>query len=353
MLHSQDPWALPVAKTKEALEENVGAHWILGFSGGKDSTALLKVFCRAIALADRLPTQIDVIYCDTGVENPVLDRYVKVLFADLVKEFEERKSPLKCKLIMAPVNERFFVRIIGRGYPPPTNTFRWCTKGLRIKPVARFITDAARGDAIVALGLRRSESEQRKRSIRKNGDGIWQQQIEGGRKYRVFLPILDLSVSDVWEAIFFMRTPSSVDNQKLAELYRGASGECPIVKSPLAPPCATGRFGCWTCTVVRKDKSAISLIKSGHEDLVPFLDFRDWLLTIRNDPDRRWSIRRNGTKGKTLFFSFNRRDCYQRKWGQRLTAKIIFKNRAQKRFSFLLRLSTSVARGVDANTLVV
>src|SRR5215475_12396395 len=98
MLHSQDPWALSVLRTKEALEQNVEAHWIIGFSGGKDSTALLKIFCQAIKLAERVPCQIDVIYCDTGVENPVLDRYVKALFSALAKEFERQGLPLRCKI---------------------------------------------------------------------------------------------------------------------------------------------------------------------------------------------------------------------------------------------------------------
>lgn len=283
-----------VEKTRIALEDNISSHWIIGFSGGKDSTALLKIFYAAAKRTGRLPNKIDIIYCDTGVENTILDQYVKSLFNRLQKEFQEKDSIFNVKILRAPVPDRFFVKIIGRGYPPPTNSFRWCTKNLRISPVSKFIAEAAKQDAVVSLGIRRSESQQRDRSIEKNGNEYWQYQNEGGRKYRVFLPILDLSVSDVWDTIFLFGQPSSIIPEKLEQLYRDASGECPIIKTPQSAPCSSGRFGCWTCTVVRKDHSAQKLIEAGHEELRPYLEFRNWLNEIRNDPNRRWENRRNG-----------------------------------------------------------
>jgi DNA sulfur modification protein DndC len=188
-----------VELTREALETNSDSHWIVGFSGGKDSTAILKLIHAAALKANPCPERIDVIYCDTGVENPILDRYVKALFLRLD---EELQPPFRLRVLHAPVTDRFFVKVVGRGYPPPTNSFRWCTSGLRIRPVSRFIRDAALGDAVVALGLRRSESRQRDRSISRAGGEEWQTQIEGGRRYRMFLPILTFDVADVWDAIF-------------------------------------------------------------------------------------------------------------------------------------------------------
>jgi DNA sulfur modification protein DndC len=286
-----------IDRTREALEQNADSHWVIGFSGGKDSTALLKIFASAALEAGRLPEQTDVIYCDTGVENPVLDTYVKTLFAKLSDEFARRNLPFRTTILKAPVKNRFFVKLIGRGYPPPTNSFRWCTKNLRIRPVAAFIKSAARGNAIVSLGMRRAESQQRDRSLARSGGDIWQMQIEGGRQYRLFLPILDLDVYDVWDTVFALPYPSSIDPDALAVLYRGAAGECPIIKAPQAAPCASGRFGCWTCTVVRKDRSSQALIEAGHQHLVPYLEFRNWLADIRNDVWRRWPIRRSGATG--------------------------------------------------------
>jgi DNA sulfur modification protein DndC len=286
-----------IDRTRDALEENANAHWIIGFSGGKDSTALLKVFASAVRQARKFPNIIDVIYCDTGVENPVLDAYVKTLFTRLTEEFEQTDAPFRMSILKAPLSNRFFVKLIGRGYPPPTNSFRWCTKNLRIRPVAAFIKNAAYGTAIVALGMRRAESQQRDRSLMRGGDDVWQMQIEGGRQYRLLLPIFDLDVYEVWDSVFSLPYPISINPNALAVLYRGASGECPIIKAPHAPPCASGRFGCWTCTVVRKDRSSESLVQAGHRHLLPYLEFRNWLGSIRNDYWRRWPVRRNGTPG--------------------------------------------------------
>jgi DNA sulfur modification protein DndC len=188
-----------------------------------------------------------------------------------------------------------------RGYPPPTNSFRWCTKNLRILPVSRFIQAASRGDAIVALGMRKAESNQRDRTLQRMGQGMWQTQVEGGRRHCVFLPIVYLDVPAIWDAVFMLPRPAAVDVAALERLYRGASGECPIIKSPMAPPCASGRFGCWTCTVVRRDKSAEALVAAGHSDLKPYLDFRNWLAEFRNDRAMRWETRRNGRQGAGPF----------------------------------------------------
>jgi DNA sulfur modification protein DndC len=314
-----------VSRTRLALESNRDAHWILGFSGGKDSTALLKIFCVAANKVKNLQKKIDVIYCDTGVENPALDLYVKRLFSKLKKEFLDSRSPFQTHILRAPVKDRFFVKIIGRGYPPPTNSFRWCTKSLRIRPVAEFIANAAADNAVVSLGLRRSESQQRDRSRIKAGGEYWQVQREGTNHYRLFLPILDMTVAEVWDTAYLFPLPRSIDVNALAKLYQGASGECPLIKSPLAPPCATGRFGCWTCTVVRKDRSAISLIESGYSELIPFLEFRDWLATIRNETKRRWPQRRRGTPGLGPFTMNTRREILARvrKLERKVSKKIL------------------------------
>ncbi len=113
-----------------------------------------------------------------------------------------------------------------------------------------------------------------------------------------FYLIVEMGVPEVWDAIFGLSSPRSLDRSLLEQLYRGASGECPIIKSPVAPPCASGRFGCWTCTVVRKDKSAAELIRAGHLELKPFLAFRNWLSRVsQRSLENRWPTKRSGQKG--------------------------------------------------------
>jgi DNA sulfur modification protein DndC len=280
-----------------ALQARPTAHWILAFSGGKDSTATLKVFLAALRRVELPNLRATLIYCDTGVENPVLDVYVKSLLMDLEREFRADGTPVQVTVLKAPPEDRFFVRLIGRGYPPPTNSFRWCTKSLRIRPVSRFIMSNDPRNTVVVLGLRQSESAQRDRSLARSADRHWQKQREGVGDYDLFLPIVNLGVPEVWDAIFALTKPKAINPHALEQLYRDASGECPVIKAPQAPPCASGRFGCWTCTVVRKDKSAHELINAGYPELKPFLVFRDWLIEIRNDPNRRWANRRNGSAG--------------------------------------------------------
>lgn len=293
----RDPVFDAVDLMVEALRTRASAHWILAFSGGKDSTAALKIFLAAARRAALPDLRATLIYCDTGVENPVLDAYVKRLLTELDQEFRHECTPVQVKLLKAPPEDRFFVRLIGRGYPPPTNSFRWCTKGLRIRPVSRFIMSNDPENTVVVLGLRQSESGQRDRSLARSSHPQWQKQREGVGNYDLFLPIVDLGVPEVWDVIFALSKPRAIDPHALERLYRDASGECPVIRAPQAPPCASGRFGCWTCTVVRKDKSARELINSGYPELKPFLAFRDWLTEIRNDPTRRWEQRRNGSPG--------------------------------------------------------
>jgi DNA sulfur modification protein DndC len=295
-----------IQATRLALVDNPSAHWVLGFSGGKDSSAVLKIFPAAYRKVKNPNLKVSLVYCDTGVENIVLDDYVKDVLKNLRSEFKIQKIPVQISLLEAPVFSRFFVRIIGRGYPPPTNNFRWCTKFLRIKPVTDFIehqaNDGAREKAVLVLGLRRNESQQRDRSLKSVRDIYWQKLRFGHSLVDVFTPIIDFGLEDVWDTIFFLDEPKSIVPAEIERIYRGASGECPIIKGPAAPPCASGRFGCWTCTVVRRDKSNQELIKNGHHELEPFLEFRNWLAEFRNVPENRWPRRRSGQTGLGPFY---------------------------------------------------
>lgn len=300
-----------VERAARALEARHTAHWIVAFSGGKDSTAALKIMLAAHERADPRPEKISLIYCDTGVENPVLDSYAKKLLTDITAEFAAT-GLVEVKCLKAPPADRFFVRVIGRGYPPPTNSFRWCTTGLRIRPVSKFISSKDPDNTVVVLGLRSSESQQRDRSLKRSDDRYWQKQREGRGDYDLFLPIVDLDVPEVWDTVFALTRPRCISAKELETLYRDASGECPVIKAPQSPPCASGRFGCWTCTVVRKDKSAKKLIDAGYGSLEPFLSFRNWLAEIRNDPHRRWPNRRNGGNGLGPFTLDARREILDR-----------------------------------------
>ncbi len=58
--------------------------------------------------------------------------------------------------------------------------------------------------------------------------------------------------------------------------------------------CGQSRFGCWTCTVVKKDKSMSALIKNGFGWLSPLLELRQSMMDERNKSENRKTTRRNG-----------------------------------------------------------
>lgn len=290
-----------IARCADAISRSGDREWVIGFSGGKDSTAALKVFLQAARQCKANEIRVTVVYCDTGVENPELDFFAKRTLAGLARELPCEFPNSSVRLLQAPVNERFFVRVIGRGYAPPSNRFRWCTKGLRILPVNRYLATTAPHTAVV-LGLRFGESMQRDRSLNVGVgvDPLWQRQREGARR-DLFLPVIDFDLEWIWAAAQSISYPASIDVLALENLYRGASEECPMVRSPLSPPCASGRFGCWTCTVVRKDKSTENLIRQGRTWLQPYLEFRNWLQDFRSHQGMRWPVRRNGAVGPGPF----------------------------------------------------
>lgn len=271
---------------------------VIAYSGGKDSSAVLKLVFNAVIAKPHLAEKIFVIYCDTKVENPILDEFVKRTLRLLKKEAAGCCPGFKVKLLEPALHQRYFVRVIGRGYPPPTNFFRWCTKDLRIRPVQTFIRGLGT-NPLVIIGTRRGESTQRDRTLRRIGSAsnkgpLIQRQIEGGLNTHLYLPIAKYSLEDVWECLADLPLPNCIDVHRLAELYRHGGGECPMVRETNDKPCASARFGCWVCTVVRRDKSAENLLEAGYLHLGAYYKFRTWISEIRNDLALRCRKRRNG-----------------------------------------------------------
>src|SRR5205823_7980843 len=107
----------------------------------------------------------------------------------------------------------------------------------------------------------------------------------------VYTPIADFSVDDVWTYLLQVPSPWGSNNRDLVTLYRNAqAGECPLVVDRTTPSCGNSRFGCWTCTVVERDKSMEAMIDAGQEWMEPLLELRDWLAATQ-DPARKREFR--------------------------------------------------------------
>ena len=291
----------------EMREEYLAAHtypWIIGYSGGKDSTLLVQLaFEMLIDLApgDRV-RQTHVLCNDTLVESPVLMAYIDGQLERLSAAAEALHLPVTVVKTTPQLEQTFWVNLIGRGYPAPTRLFRWCTDRMKIQPTSTYIREqvSSAGEVILLLGVRRAESASRAKNMKrhKNVAGTRLNNHDDLAGCKVYRPIMELTTDEVWQLLLQRRPPWGGTHRELVTLYRNAQGgECPLViDKSQAPSCgsSSSRFGCWTCTVVDKDRSMEAMIDAGFEHLEPLLDFRDWLKEIRNDRSKRMLERRDG-----------------------------------------------------------
>ena len=282
--------------------------WIIGFSGGKDSTVLLTLVWIALRriredfpVPFQLRRPVYVVCNDTMVENPIISSYVDDVLEKIDIAAREQDLPVFVRKTTPSLEESFWVNVIGKGYPVPNNTFRWCTDKLKIRPTAAFLHEQLdkRGEAIVLLGTRHDEGHNRSQSIKKH-------EVKGSRLSRhpnsvntyVFSPIKDLMLEEVWYIINGVKSPWGYDNSTLFQIYSDASAddyECPtVITNKKHTSCGQSRFGCWTCTVVKQDKSMSALIDNGQGWMTPLLEFRNWLQEGRNISENRSNTRRNG-----------------------------------------------------------
>jgi DNA sulfur modification protein DndC len=127
-------------------------------------------------------------------------------------------------------------------------------------------------------------------------------------------PIADWSSDEVWEYLFMNNPPPwGGSHDFMLNLYRQANGgECPVVMDLNTPSCGGSRFGCWTCTVIKADKSMESFIENGEEWMKPLNIYRNWLKEIREEESRRSPVRRNGKEGYGPFIASTRKEMLQR-----------------------------------------
>jgi DNA sulfur modification protein DndC len=259
--------------------------WVVGYSGGKDSSAVLQLIWNAIA---QLPLEkrtkiIHVITTDTLVENPIVSTWVKNSLKRIKIAAQEQQIPIKPHLLTPEVEQTFWVGLIGKGYPSPRGKFRWCTGRLKIDPSNRFIRDVVRNcnETIVVLGIRKTESVRRKIGMEKLEIKRVRDRLSPNANLPnslVYSPIEDWRTDEVWLYLMQWENPWGHSNKDLFTMYRGATAdnECPLVVDTSTPSCGNSRFGCWVCTMVDQDKSLSAMIQNDEEKewLQPLLEIR-------------------------------------------------------------------------------
>jgi len=292
--------------------------WLVGFSGGKDSTMLASLIFDAVLSVPAVQRKkpVSILCTDTRVEIPAIAEMVEGTLARMQKGSQQNGLNIEVNLLKPPPEQSFWVNIIGRGYPPPNRTFRWCTQRLKIDPVTVFVNQRLGhwGEAILHLGARRAESTTRAQTMagRETRNGL-HRHPDLPRVY-VSNPIEFLTTEEVWAYLLQKPNPWGGDNRALYKLYSNASnGECPIQIDTSTPACGHSRFGCWTCTVVDRDKASEGLLAAGDERMEHLIEFRETLMEFRN-PDKgyRDSRRMNGNEGPGPLIMKGRRELLKR-----------------------------------------
>ncbi len=284
--------------------------WIIGYSGGKDSTTVVHL---VYEMLKRLPSEerkkeVHIVSSDTLVENPLIKVYLDDMLNLLKTSAERDRLPIIVQKVTPAPNNSFWANVIGRGFPTPriNGTFRWCTDRLKIAPSGKYIEQIIREqqtEVVVLLGVRKAESTARKKRI--EGRELLSHLLNRHETIKdayVYPAIVSLETEDVWDILMSngRKNAWGGDNSQLINLYADAdSGECPFAgfssKEEQQQSCGQSRFGCWICTVVREDKSLNGFIRSGHRELIPLADFRKWLMAIRDVPEYREKKHRDGS----------------------------------------------------------
>lgn len=276
--------------------------WMIGYSGGKDSTATVQLVWMAIA---QLPPEkriknVHIMNTNTRVESPVIERWVGNSLDLMRRAASEQGLPFRIERLAPSWDNTFWVNLIGRGYPFPRMKYRWCTDRLKIQPVNKFIKEkiAEHGEVVLVLGTRKQESTRRAKVMTDLEQKRVRELLSPNPTLAnelVFSPLEAWSDDDVWVFLMQYRNPWGFPNTELLKLYRGASAdnECPLMQDLNLPSCGKSRFGCWVCTMVDKDKSMEAMIANDEDKawMSQLLEFRNYFGDLDRDRDRR-SFRR-------------------------------------------------------------
>ena len=232
-------------------------HWAVAWSGGKDSTATLTLLVRLIE-ESRLPrpARLWVFYADTRQELPPLQAAAVAIMTKL-----RERDWITVEVVTAPIDKRFLVYILGRGVPPPNNnTFRWCTRQIKVDPMTAALEarlDQLPGSALMITGVRQGESAVRDRRIEMSctkdggecGQGWYQQVLPEARgikgRLATLAPILHWRVCLVWDWLKLyapLEEFGAWPTRMLADAYGGDEAEE-----------VNARTGCMGCPLASRD----------------------------------------------------------------------------------------------------
>ena len=203
--HLDDSDAILSQIRDEIFEEYCAPHdkpWIIGFSGGKDSTMVAHLVVELLCTLPRSERKrpVHVVANDTLVESPLVIDHIRDSLSEIERAARAFELPIVVATTRPILDGTFWVNVIGRGYPSPTRSFRWCTDRMKLRPTSRYIREQAKisGEVVLLLGVRRSESTSRASTAKRYDNGARLNRHRDVKGCWVFRPILELDTDDVW-----------------------------------------------------------------------------------------------------------------------------------------------------------
>lgn len=253
-------------------------HWALAYSGGKDSTATAAFVAWAIKSGQvEPPESLTVLYADTRMELPPLQQGAMRMLDAL------RADGFKAQVVWPAMDERFYVYMLGKGVPPPSNTFRWCTGQIKVRPMLDALAalrERAGQKLLMLTGVRLGESAARDQRIALScsrdsgecGQG-WFQHATPDAVADTLAPLLHWRLCHVYDWLYF-DDRHGYDARTIAAVY--GDGEV--------------RTGCVGCNLASRDTALERLIRHPEwSHLSPLLELRSLYAELKQP---RWRKRK-------------------------------------------------------------
>lgn len=238
-------------------------HWGIAWSGGKDSSATLTLILHLIEIGKlTAPKSLTVFYADTRQELPPL----AIAAEKIMQQMAQRG--IRFEVVRAPLDKRFLVYILGRGVPPPNNnTLRWCTRQIKIDPMAEALErriGEIDGNILMITGVRQGESAMRDQRIAMScgkdgaecGQGWYQEVLPNSKGIRgriaTLAPLLHWRVCNVWDWLRVyapMKDYGGWATAAIADAYGGEEAEE-----------KNARTGCTGCPLASKDLALDTIV---------------------------------------------------------------------------------------------
>lgn len=276
-------------------------HWVIAYSGGKDSSCVATLVPELIQNGHvKAPDSLTVLYADTRLELPPLQNAAMGVMAKL------SSLGYTCRVVLPKMEDRFFCYMFGRGVPPPSNTFRWCTSQIKIEPMMAALADLRQqhGEKFLMLtGVRIGESAARDARISLScgvngaecGQG-WFQEATPESVADTLAPILHWRVCHVWKWLRAWAPMHGFPTERVADSYGGDEAE--------EVNCRTGCFG---CNLASRDNALEALIKNPDwKYLTPLTGLRPLWAELKRPCNRLRKTGRELTKDGKLVANPNR-----------------------------------------------